>query len=349
MANAAIRASDWKTERGAIEQEVRAHESSPLYGVSQRLQAFFFGDTPYASDAVGTIAGFDKMTAADISAFYHTWYHPGNATLVISGDVDPQAALSQVQTAFTAVPSATVPSHKPIVVTPVKSTTIAQKIDFPVPIVALGFRLPGATDKDYAASEVLFASLNNGRSDLTGLTLQGKVLGAFAVSSAYPEVGFGMLLGIARPGGDTKTAIADLRAVIDEYAKSGVPPEFVEAARTRLLASKAYAAASIPGQAFDWSLALAEGMPSPDASYDAYANVTVADVNRVLKQYVEGGQQVTMDLSATTGATVAHVDPNASKEHVQVTATSSTKLPEWTAPYFSAPLHAPRVDDKLRP
>lgn len=348
MTKAAMLSQDWKTERGAIEQEVRAHQSSPLYGVSQRLQAFFFGDTPYATDALGTIAGFDRMTAADIASFYHTWYHPNNATLVISGDVDAKATLAATEAAFEGIPAASLPQHRPIEITPVKATTIAQKIDFPVPIVALGFRLPGSNDKDYAATEVLFAALNNGRSDLTGLALQGKVLGAFGVASAYPEVGFGMLLGIARPGSDTKTAIADLRSVIDTYAKSGVPPEFVDAARTRLLASKAYAAASIPGQAFDWSLALAEGQSSPDATYDSYASVTVDDVNRVLKKYVAAGEQVTMDLAATNGAAVPRQDLRAGKENVQVTATKSTRLPVWATPYFSAALRAPRVDDKAK-
>ncbi len=348
MAHAALRAGDWNTERGAIEQEVRAHQSSPLYGVSQQLQNFFFGDSAYATDAVGTIPGFEKMTATDIASFYRTWYHPNNATLVISGDVDAPAVIAQVHSAFDSLTAVPLPKHTAINIAPVKATSIEQKIDFPVPIVALGFRLPGSNANDYAATQVLFAALNNGRSELTDLALQGKVLGALGVASAYPEVGFGMVIGIARPGDDTKAVIQSLHGVIDNYTKTGIPSEFVDAARTRLLASKAYAAASIPGQAFDWSLALSEGRSSPDAAYDALASVTVNDVNRVLKQYLTDAPQVTMNLTATSGASLPHADANAGKENVQVTASRSTVLPAWTARYFSAPLRAPRADEHAK-
>lgn len=341
MNGALIRQSDWTTERGAIEQEVKAHESNPLFNVGLRVAQVFYGDTPYAADTVGTIPGFDKMTAADITQFYHTWYHPNNATLVVSGDVDPAATLVEIHKLFDPIAAVAVPAHKPLVVTPLAGSTIKETVDFPIPLAALGFRLPGLRDPDYAASEVLVGALNNGRSALTDLTLQGKVLGAVASGDAFADEGMGLVFVAAHPGADPALALNDVKAVIADYVAHGVPTELIEAAKTRLLASKAYDAASIPGQAEEWSYAFAIGEHSPDAIYDALASVTPDDVNRVLRKYVVADHELALTLQAKSGVSMPHVDPHAATENVHVTATHSVPLPSWTAGYFSAPLRAP--------
>ncbi|HZT12466.1 MAG TPA: insulinase family protein, partial [Candidatus Baltobacteraceae bacterium] len=60
MNGARMAASDWNTERGAIEQEVRAHESVPAAKIFERMRRAVFGDTPYAQDGVGTVASFTR-------------------------------------------------------------------------------------------------------------------------------------------------------------------------------------------------------------------------------------------------------------------------------------------------
>jgi len=345
MTGAAMREADWKTERGAIEQEVKAHLSNPLHNVSVRISQLFYGNSPYASDAVGTLDGFEKMTASDIASFYHTWYHPNNATLVIAGNVDAATTLRDVHAAFDAIPAAQLPNHAPIVLAPLPTSTIDEAIDFPIPIAAVAFRLPGSHEADYAASQVLAEALNNGRGTLAQLTLQGKVLAAIASASAYPEVGSGFVLAAARPGSDPKDTLALIQGVLKTYAGTGIPPELVEAAKTRLLASRAFDGASIPGEALDWSSSLTDGDDSPSAIYGALANVRVDDVNRVLRAYAVGASNVALTLRAKSNATIPHVDQAAAVENVKITATQSVTFPQWTQGYFSAPLQAPRADD----
>src|SRR6185437_6297653 len=55
MNGAVERESDWQTERSAIEQEVRSHQSVPGAALSSKVRRAFFGDVPYAHDGVGTI------------------------------------------------------------------------------------------------------------------------------------------------------------------------------------------------------------------------------------------------------------------------------------------------------
>lgn len=348
MTGASMLPASWAGERGAIEQEVKAHESSPLYRVGLKMNQVFYGKTPYARETVGTIAGFDRMTAADIAAFYHTWYHPNNATLVIAGDVDPAAALALVSAAFGSIPGAPLPVRAPVVMQALPTSTIERSIDFPVPFVALAFRFPGLRASDYAASQVLMAALDSPRGALTDLALKGKVLGALGLASAYPEVGDGMFFAIARPGSDPKLALADVRGVLAGYAATGVPASLVEAAKTRMLAAKAYSAASIPGQAFAWSVALAQGERTPFAIYDSISKVTPSDVDRVLRAYVAPAHEVALILHATAGASVPKVDTAGLAENVAIAQTHAVALPAWTEPYFAAPLRAPRADDSAQ-
>jgi len=59
-----------------------------------------FAGTPYAHDPLGTRPSFDATTGAMLSDFYKKWYTPGNAILVIVGDVDPAATIARVKELF---------------------------------------------------------------------------------------------------------------------------------------------------------------------------------------------------------------------------------------------------------
>ncbi|MBV8803973.1 MAG: insulinase family protein, partial [Sinobacteraceae bacterium] len=90
-------AADWKQERGAIEQEVAQDLSNPSYILYSKVRAAMFAGTPYAQDALGTRPSFDKTTAAMLKKFHDTWYAPNNAILVVVGDVDPRATLTEIK------------------------------------------------------------------------------------------------------------------------------------------------------------------------------------------------------------------------------------------------------------
>lgn len=345
MQHAAISQASWTNERGAIEQEVKAHLGNPLLPAMMKVNRLFYGDSPWGREAVGTIAGFEKMRAADITSFYHTWYHPNNATLVISGDVDAQSALRSVRRIFGPIPSQAVPAHPALTVNALTSTSVEQTVDFPLPVAIVMFRLPGFNDPDYAATEVLFTALNNAREKLTGLSLDGKALVALAFQGGYPSGGVGFLMSVLRPGTDAKVAQSELASIIGAYAKSGLSDDVIEASKARLLASRAYVAASIPGQAREWSAALAIEHKTPPQLYAQLDTVTPERVNAVFHRYIADAAKIDVVLDAKPGAPFASSGSIVPKEDVTVTADKSSSLPAWTKAYFSAPLRAPRADD----
>ena len=130
MRGLSLNQADWDKERGAIEQEVARDMSSPFYTFMAQAQAILFEHTPYEHDALGTRPSFDRTDAALLRDFYEKWYAPNNAILVIAGDVQPQAALAQVQAAFGAIPSCELPAHRAIVTRPVLPQTLALQTNF---------------------------------------------------------------------------------------------------------------------------------------------------------------------------------------------------------------------------
>lgn len=347
MTRAAIRASDWATERGAIEQEIRAQESQPGFAISSKLRSVFFSGTPFGNVVGGTVPSFEKLTSDDIRAFYQKWYHPSNATLIVSGDIDPQKTLGQIHGLFDAIPAGPPPARPQIQIPPLANTTIRETMDFPVGFGALAYRVPGATDPDYAASLVLNEAFNSGRGALEDLGAVHKVLGAFSFSNAYPETGVNFLVAVPVAGDTPESALALVSGVVDDYRRNGVPQELIDAAKTRLLAERAYSQASISGLGFAWAEADSHHQTSPDEIYKAIAQVGSGDLSRVLNEYFSTDHQVSLIISAKPTSVLSKPDPNAGVENVAYTPTKDEPLPEWAASALSASLHAPASDANI--
>ncbi|MEJ2726236.1 MAG: pitrilysin family protein, partial [Deltaproteobacteria bacterium] len=121
----------WQEERGAIEQEVAQDLSNPMYVFYTKLLKHMFEGTPYAHDALGTTASFNKTTGAQLKAFHEKWYVPNNAIMVIVGDVEPERTLATVRDLFGEIPSRTLPPRTPIKLKPVTATSIEMESDLP--------------------------------------------------------------------------------------------------------------------------------------------------------------------------------------------------------------------------
>ena len=106
----------------------------------------------------------------------------------------------------------------------------------------------------------------------------------------------------------------------------------MDAAKRSEIAQAEFQRNSIPGLAGVWSNALAaEGRNSPEEDIDAIRKVTVADVNRVAKQYLLNVSTITATLKPVpSGGPVAQKGFGGS-EKVTVSPTKPVKLPAWAA------------------
>src|SRR5580658_6047255 len=122
---------EWAKEKGAIEQEVARDLSNPTYKFITRLNEDMFSGTVYSHDALGTKESFDATTGDALRAFYLKWYAPNNAVLVITGDLDPKAALAKVKELYASIPKKTLPAHPAINLEAVKPESFTLDSNLP--------------------------------------------------------------------------------------------------------------------------------------------------------------------------------------------------------------------------
>jgi len=325
--------AEWEHERGAIEQEVARDLSNPEYKFLNRLNGDIFSGTPYAHDPLGTRPSFDKTTGAMLKQFADQWYTPSNTILVVVGDVDPAATLDKIRSLFADIPAHAVPPHPKIELQPVKPETFTLDSNLPYVLGFVAWRMPGTASPDYAAMQILADVLASQRADLYGMVPAGKALAAeFGVAETYREasVGFGL---VALPAGqDANAAIEEMRQIVKKYAADGVPADLVDAAKRAEIAQAEFQRNSIPDLASAWSEALAaEGRNSPDEDIDAIRKVTLADVNRVAKQYLLDAPTITATLKpAPNGEPVAEKGFGGAEKTTSAP-TKPVTLPDWAA------------------
>ncbi len=325
--------AEWDQERGAIEQEVARDLSNPTQKFVDRLNQDMFAGTPYAHDALGTRSSFDKTTGPMLKEFADKWYTPSNMILVVVGDVEPTATLEKIRQFYGDVPSHPLPPHPAINLQPVKPETFTLDSNLPYVLGYIAWRMPGTDSPDYAALQILVDVLASQRGNIYGLVPAGKALGAeFSLPETYPKasVGYGV---VALPAGqDPSPVLEELRQIVNKYAANGLPEDLVDAARRAEIAQAEFQRNSIPDLAEVWSDALAaEGRNSPDEDIDAIRNVTLADVNRVAKQYLLNANTITATLKP-----VPNGEPIAEKgfggsEKVTSAPTKPVELPQWAA------------------
>jgi len=321
----------WDQERGAIEQEVAQDLSNPGYILYARIRAMMFSGTVYAHDALGTRASFDKTTAAMLHGFHDAWYAPNNALLVIVGDVELQPTLRQVRELFGDIKSKPLPARPPLHLRPLRAQSFSVDTDQPVGTQMIALRTPGLDSPDFPALELLSDVLSSHRFDLYGLVPAGKALDAEFSLDPLPQAGLAYAEVSFTPGSDPKALERDVRSILKAVARDGVPPELVEAAKLHERSEAEFQKNSIAGSASVWSDAVAlYGLQSPDDDLARIEKVTVDDVNRVARRYLDLDHAVTaLMVPHGSGRPVAGGGGFGGAENIALGEATATPLPEW--------------------
>ena len=322
----------WDKERGAIEQEVAQDLSNPEYVFYTKLLDAMFKGTPYQHDALGTRPSFNATTGAQLKQFYDTWYAPNNAILVIAGDVDPQKTLAEIKSLFDSIPRKQIPARPEVKLTTVTSQTLNLDTDLPFGLDVLSYRAPGSDSPDFAAMNILSDVLSSQRSSLYALVPEGKALETGFEYSPLPKAGLAYAVATFPKGGNSAQLMDQVKQVIADDLKNGVPADLVDASKRREVASEEFQKNSIEGLAMEWSNALAvEGRQSPEDDIAAIQKVTVADVNRVAKQYLSPASSILAVLTPQPSGAPISSKSFGGAEALAGTPGANVVLPEWAA------------------
>jgi zinc protease len=333
MAGALDSAGEWKQERGAIEQEVAQDLSNPDYVLYEKMRAQMFAGTPYAHDALGTRPSFDATTAQMLQHFYDTWYAPNNAILVIAGDVDPKSTLLEVKRLFGDIRPKKLPARPQVRLGPPRAATFTLSTDQPNGMAMIAVRTPGLDSADFPALEVLSDVLDSRRFALFGLVPQGKALDADFSLDPLPRAGLAYATVSFAAGQDPKALESAIHSILMNVAAHGVPADLVVAAKLQERRAAEFQKNSIAGFASDWSDALAlYKVSSPDEELAEIERVTVKDVDRVARKYLDLDHALTaVMVPRGSGKPVPSRGGFGGQESIALGAAKPTPLPTWAA------------------
>ncbi len=93
-------------EKQVVKNEKRqSYDNAPYGHVNYVINKNMYpANHPYNWEVIGSLEDLQNATLADVKEFYHNWYVPNNATLVIAGDFDTKQAREWVHKYFDEIP-----------------------------------------------------------------------------------------------------------------------------------------------------------------------------------------------------------------------------------------------------
>jgi zinc protease len=107
MINSFIARKDLDSEMTVVRNEMERNENNAVRILIQRTTAAAYDWHSYGKDTIGARSDVELVDIGRLQAFYHLYYQPDNAVLVIAGAFDPDKALALVAKYFGPIPKPT--------------------------------------------------------------------------------------------------------------------------------------------------------------------------------------------------------------------------------------------------
>jgi len=157
----------FNNERQVVEEERRLRFDNPPYGtVVETLYDHAYTVHPYRHMTIGSMEDLNHASTQDIQDFYDTYYVPGNATLVIVGDVDWRQAAVDVQKYLGGVQGGNGRSRSIIPQEPAQQAErlVKMSLDVSLPAFVEGFHMPADGTPDAYPLRLASKILSDGES-----------------------------------------------------------------------------------------------------------------------------------------------------------------------------------------
>ena len=150
MVHSFIARKDLDSEMTVVRNEFESGENSPFSVLLKRMQSIAYDWHNYGNSTIGNRSDIENVGIANLQAFYHTYYQPDNAVLLVAGKFDAAKTLQQIGKVFGAIPKPkrTLPVFWTVEPTQDgdRSFTVRRKGD--IQIVAVAYHMPGALHDD---------------------------------------------------------------------------------------------------------------------------------------------------------------------------------------------------------
>jgi zinc protease len=283
-------------ERDVVLEERRMRtDSDPSDQLNEAVQAALFTQHPYGKPIIGWNHEIEGLDRNDALAYYHRFYTPENAILVVAGDVDPAAVIELAGEIYGAIPArGEAPKRsRPREPEPRahRLVTLAdEKVEQPShQSVFLAPSYKTAEPGEAEALEVLAHLLGGGPTSLLFRTLvmNDKIAvgaGAHYQGTSVDDTRF-YVFAVPAPGVSLERLDAAIGDIIADVAAHGVDEADFKRAKTRLVADAIYAQDNQAALARWYGASLAVGLSIEDVAHwpERIEAVTAGDVRKAAR------------------------------------------------------------------
>lgn len=314
MRNLTLTEEVFLPERDVILEERSGRvDRSPSAILGEFTRAALHVNHPYAIPIIGWEHEIANLKMEDALAFYERWYQPWNAIVVVAGDVDPQETLKLAKETYGKIVATQEPTERNWTESP--KPVVAQTLEYK------DERVTRPTwQRSFKAPSYLIAE----EGEAEALDLLSTILGGSATSRLQKEVVLEQELATAAgtyyqgssrgmssisfygvPRGETK--LEDVSKAIEEQVdlliKDGVTQEELDRARQAYLKTIIYSQDSQVTLARIFGSVLTIGGSVEDFTSwpDRLRKVTVEDVNKVARKYLDRNRSITSRLLPKEG------------------------------------------------
>jgi len=293
-------------ERDVVLEERRMRtDSDPAAELGEAVQAALFVRHPYGLPVIGWAHEIEDLGRVDALNYYHRFYTPENAILVVAGDVEADEVRALAQASYGQIPSRgaapqRIRSKEPPSRTHRLVTLHDEKVEQPshqrvyiVPSYASG------APKEGEALEVLAYMLGGGPTSLLykALVIEQKIAvaaGAYYWGQALDDTRF-FLYGMPAEGISLEQLDAAMDKVLADLAVHGLDEADLTRAKTRMVADAIYSRDNQTELARWYGIALTTGQNVADVAAwsDRIEGLSGAEIQAAAAKWLDKRKSVT--------------------------------------------------------
>ncbi len=302
MRNLLLEPEEFGKEIQVVMEERRLRtEDQPRSLTHEHFNAIAHPAAPYGQPVIGWMDDLRHMSVEDLRAWYRRWYAPNNATLVVVGDVDPEAVRRLAEEHFGPLePSTLEPLDRRPTLTQRGPRRITVRAPAELPYLIMGYKVPvlatAAKPWEAYALEVLAGVLDGGDSArLPRRLVRGTEVAASAGASYDLYARLDSVLGLDGTPAPGKTLEAVERALREEVRRLRAEPvaaEELERVKAQVVADDVFQRDSMFYQALEIGMleTVGLGWEVMDRYVERIRAVTAEQVQEVARKYLTDGR-----------------------------------------------------------
>ncbi len=302
MVNSTILKSDLDSEMTVVRNEMESGENSPFRILMQKMQATAYQWHNYGKQTIGARSDVENVDIGQLRAFYHQYYQPDNAVLIVAGKFDPKTALADIQGTLGKLPrpKRKLPPEYTVEPTQDGERAVTLRRAGGTPLVAAMYHIPAAGSPDYVPFDLaatILADTPSGRL-YKALVPTKEATDVFGFTMDQHDPGIAMFGAQLQADMDEGKALATLTGTLESVGKQPFTAEELERARSKWLTAwqQTYNDPERVGVALseaiasgDWRLFFLQRDRARDAKLDAVqraADAYLVRANRTEGRYI---------------------------------------------------------------